>query len=113
MGRTKTDRDEAESYATAGPLARLFPCPTARILDQALLVGKMEQTIPMLGESTNLSYKTVEKVVKMLVSQGLMEKGRRIGNANTYVFQTENHLSQLLACASDMQLRHVKANSQP
>ncbi len=99
---------EAESYATAGPLTRLFPCPTARVLDQAPLVGRREQTIPMLCESTNLSYKTVEKAVKRLVNQGLMTKGRRIGNANTYVFETKNHLSQLIACATDLQLQHVK-----
>lgn len=106
------DASDTEEYAVSGPLTRLFDCPTARVLDQASLVGKMEQTISMLKESTNLSYKTVEKAVKKLLDQKLMEKGRRIGNANTYIFLTENHLSQLIACANKIQLEHVKEQSE-
>ena len=70
-----------EEKVTSGPLTRIFQNPTARVLDQSILVGNMEQTVPMLQESTNLAYKTVAKEVKRLVKIGLMEKSRKIGNA--------------------------------
>ena len=97
-----------EKYATSGPLTRIFRSATARVLDQMLIVGEMEQTISMLVESTNLSYKTVEKTVKMLISQGYMEQSRRVGNAQTYVFKIDNHLSTLMMCAQRMQLDYIK-----
>ena len=97
-----------EEYATSGPLTRIFGNAIARVLDQSLMVGRMEQTISMLVESTNLSYKTVEKTVKRLVEQGYMEQSRRIGNAQTFVFRTDNHLSALMACAQEIQLKHLK-----
>ena len=84
---------ENEVYATNDLLTKLFNFPTARILDQVQLVGNMEQTISMLKGSTNLSYKTVEKTVKQLQKMGVISPGRRIGNANTYIFCTESHLS--------------------
>lgn len=97
-----------EEYATSGPLTQLFQNVTARILDQSLIVGIMEQTISMLKESTDLSYKTVAKEVNRLVAQGYMEEGRKIGNAKTYRFRVDNHMSQLIACAQRMQLDRLK-----
>lgn len=46
-----------------GVLTRVFDGPTARILDQAIYSGDMEQTIPTLVESTGLSFKTAQKAV--------------------------------------------------
>jgi predicted transcriptional regulator len=113
-GRSSRTSDPiAEEYATSGPLTRLFENPTARVLDQALLVGRMEQTISMLRESTNLSYKTVEKVIDKLINEGVMGKGRKIGNAQTYVFRTENHLSTLITCADKMQKEHIAKTLEP
>ncbi|MHA1973321.1 MAG: hypothetical protein ACTSW1_10020 [Candidatus Hodarchaeales archaeon] len=89
-------------------MTQLFGNPIARILDQSVIVGKMEQTIAMLMESTNLSYKTVAKEVKRLVRMGYMEEGRKIGNATTYKFQVSNHLSGLIACAHKMQMERLK-----
>jgi len=59
-------------------------------------------------ESTNLSYKTVAKELKRLVEMGYMEEGRKIGNASTYVFRVDNHLSGLITCAHKMQLERLK-----
>lgn len=92
----------SEDYV--GQLTRVFQNSAAIILDQYLLVGNMEQTIPMLQESTELSYKTVAKEVLHLVSLGLMEESRRIGNAQTYRFKVDNHMSALIKCAHQMQL---------
>ncbi len=97
-----------EVNATQGPLTRIFQNPTSRILDQSILVGNREQTIPMLQESTNLAYKTVAKEVKRLVEMGLMERSRKVGNAQTYRFKVDKHLSSLIACAQDMQIEIIR-----
>ena len=41
------ERTEQEEYATRGPFASIFGGPVARLFDQALIVGKMEQTCPI------------------------------------------------------------------
>lgn len=97
-----------EEYATSGPLTPIFRNAIARILDQSLIVGRMEQTLAMFKESTNLSYKTVAKEVANLVTLGYMEEGRKMGNAKTFRFRVNNHLSQLIVCAQQMQLERLK-----
>jgi Fic family protein len=108
----KESTSTSEEYATSGPLTRLFKNPTARILDQSLLVGQMEQTIAMLMESTNLSYKTVEKTIKELVKIGYVKPGRKVGNAQTYVFRVDNHLSGLITCARNMQMEYLRKEAE-
>ncbi len=108
----KEKKEQAETfpeddYATSGPLTRLFRNATARILDQSMIVGKMEQTISMLAEATDLSYKTVSKEVDRLVAIGYMREGRKIGNAKTFSFNVDNHLSGLIACAQKMQIERL------
>ena len=93
-----------EEYATSGPLASIDDTPTARIIDQCLIVGKMEQTIGMLAELTNLSYKTVASVVRNLIGKDIMVESRKIGNAKTYCFLVENHLSSFVEAAQKMQI---------
>lgn len=70
-GVQETQIDEQEEYATRGPFASIFGGPTARLLDQALIVGKMEQTITILAESTNLSYKTTKEATRETGQNGL------------------------------------------
>src|SRR5438876_10304523 len=78
--RTKMPRNE-------GPLASLFGNPQgraiARILDQSVIVGNMEQTISMLADSTRLDYKTVQESLRQLERRRLVKKSRKIGNAQT------------------------------
>jgi len=93
----------AEEYATRGPFARIFGGPEARILDQALIVGNMEQTISIPAESTNLSYKTTKVALEKLEKMGFVTKTRKIGNAQAHRFLIENHLSGLLACGAEFQ----------
>jgi hypothetical protein len=95
--------DEAEEYAVRGPFASIFGGPVARVLDQALIVGNMEQTISILSESTNLSYKTTKEAIEKLVKMGFVAPTRRIGNAQAYRFLVENHLSAILACGAEIQ----------
>jgi len=42
--RLRKDSKDAEEYATRGPFTSIFGEPVARLLDQALIVGNMEQT---------------------------------------------------------------------
>jgi hypothetical protein len=95
--------DEEEEYATRGPFASIFGGPVARLFDQALIVGKMEQTIAILADSTNLSYKTTKEALEKLITMGFVTPTRKIGNAQAYQFQVENHMSGLLACGAEFQ----------
>jgi hypothetical protein len=95
--------NEQEEYATRGPFASIFGGPEARLFDQALIVGKMEQTISILAESTNLSYKTTKAALEKLIKMGFVVQTRKIGNAQAFKFNVENHMSQLLACGAEFQ----------
>ena len=94
--------------AQTGPLTSLFGDPhgraIARVLDQSILVGNMEQTVRMLADSTDLDYKTVQSSLRRLEGLGLVKKGRKVGNAQTYKFSVENHLHDLVSFARKMRL---------
>ncbi len=63
-------------YEEAGPLTNLFGSAEAKILDQSLIVGNMEQTVRMLSDSTGLSFKTVQKIITEFVNKGFMRPTR-------------------------------------
>jgi DNA-binding transcriptional regulator YhcF (GntR family) len=88
-----------------GPFDQVFGGPVARVLDQATYVGNMEQTIPMLAESTGLSFKTVQKAVRQLNGLGLIKRSRRIGNAQTYRFEVEHDMHELIAWAEHYKMK--------
>jgi len=69
-------------------LSDLFYCPVAKVLDQAMIVGNMKQTISSLASLTGLSHKTVRRAVDKLVEFGLMEKIIE-GKSEYYRFKTE------------------------
>jgi len=96
MGRVNLDSFE-------GPFSSVFRSPTARVLDEARIVGSMEQTVSMLSESTGLDYKTVKSVLQHLIRVGFVRKGRKIGNAQAYRFDVENELHPLLDWATQFQ----------
>jgi DNA-binding GntR family transcriptional regulator len=87
-----------------GPFTQVFGGPVAKVLDQAMYVGDMEQTVPMLVESTALSFKTVQKAVKQLNKLGLVKRSRKVGNAQTYRFDVRNDLHELIMWAEHLKL---------
>src|SRR2546428_12505982 len=89
---------------TDGSFYSLFGGPVARVLDEARIVGNMEQTVSMLSESTKLDYKTVQTALDRLTKHGMVQKSRRVGNAQTYRFNVENELHSLLSWAAECQL---------
>jgi DNA-binding Lrp family transcriptional regulator len=91
-----------------GPFTEVFGGPVARVLDQARIVGNMEQTIPMLAESTDLTFKTVQKAVEKLVKYGFVKRSRKISNAQTYRFDVEHDLHELLAWADHVNIRKMR-----
>jgi predicted transcriptional regulator len=97
-----------------GPLANLFGNPQgraiAKVLDQSVLVGNMEQTVRMLADSTDLDYKTIQKSLKRLERWGFVRKSRKVGNAQTYRFNVEYHLHDLVNFARKMQLTPIKGH---
>lgn len=107
METPEKKRNEKEEYATRGPFASIFVGPEARLFDQALIVGNMEQTVSILAESTNLSYKTTKEALEKLVKMGFVVQTRKIGNAQAYKFQVENHMGGLLACGAEFQRKRT------
>lgn len=90
-----------------GALTQVFGGPVAKVLDQAMYVGQMEQTIPTLVESTGLTYKTVQKAIVKLNKLGLVERSRKIGNTQTYRFDVETDLHELIAWAEKLEIRRL------
>jgi predicted transcriptional regulator len=92
-----------------GPLTKLFGNPQgraiAKVLDQSILVGTMEQTIRMIADSTDLDYKTIQKSLHRLEKYGFVKKSRKVANAQTYKFNVENDLHDLVSFARKIQLR--------
>lgn len=91
-----------------GPFAQVFGGPVARVLDQARIVGNMEQTVPMLVESTGLTFKTVQKAIAKLVKYGFVKRSRKISNAQTYQFDVEKDLHELLAWSDHVNLKQMR-----
>jgi hypothetical protein len=91
-----------------GALTQVFGGPTAKVLDQAMYVGGMEQTIPMFVESTGLTYKTVQKAVVKLNKLGLVKRSRKVGNAQTYRFDVRNDLHNLVMWAEGLKIERLR-----
>ncbi len=90
-----------------GVLTRVFGGPTAKVLDQAMYVGSMEQTIPMLVEATGLSFKTAQKAMLQLTKLGLVKQPRKIGNTQMYKFDTGNDLHDLISWAEKLKINRL------
>jgi len=91
-----------------GALTQVFGGPTAKVLDQAMYVGSMEQTVPMLVQSTGLTYKTVQKSVLKLNRLGLVKRSRKVGNAQTYRFDVRNDLHGLVMWAEGLKIERLR-----
>ena len=91
-----------------GTLTQVFGGPTAKVLDQAMYVGGMEQTVPMLVQSTGLTFKTVQKVVVKLNRLGLVKRSRKVGNAQTYRFDVRKDLHELILWAERLRIDRLK-----
>jgi predicted transcriptional regulator len=91
-----------------GVLTQVFGGPIAKVLDQAMYVGNMEQTIPMLVQSTGLTYKTVQKAVTKLNRLGLVKRSRRVGNAQTYRFDVGKDLHELVTWAERLKIECLR-----
>lgn len=100
---------ERKKELLKGPLTTIFGNPTAKVLDQSLLIGNMEQTISSLSKSAGLSYKTTCSTIKKLEQFGFIKETRKIGNAQAYAFEVSNDLHELLQCAATFQLRLLES----
>jgi len=91
-----------------GALTQVFGGPVAKVLDQAMYVGRMEQTVSMLVESTGLTYKTVQKAIVKLNRLGLVKRSRKVGNAQTYRFDVEHDLHDLVMWAERLKIERLR-----
>ena len=95
-----------DAYFDAGPFAAVIGkrIPMARILDQSLLLGSAEFTVSILAEGTGITFKTAKNCLAHLQKFGWVSTTRKLGNAQAYKFNAENHMSQLIKWATDFQL---------
>jgi hypothetical protein len=91
-----------------GVLSSIFGGPVAKVLDQCVYVGNMEQSIPMLVESTGLTFKTVQKAIIKLNKLGYVKRSRKIGNTQTYRFDVQNDLHELIAWAEKVPVKRLR-----
>jgi hypothetical protein len=85
-------------------LFTVFKNPIARVLDEARVVGSMEQTVSTLSEATKLDYDTVQSALHHLTKLGLVQPTRMVGNAQAYKFTLENGLQSLPDWTGRLQL---------
>ena len=97
---------EKDEYFDAGPFVTVMGrgIPMARILDQSLLLGSAEFTVSIIAEGTGLTFKTAKNCLKHLQDLRWVSTTRKLGNAQAYKFNAENHMSQLIKWATDFQL---------
>ena len=74
MQLPRDEPKDSEEYATRGPFTNIFDGAIARLLDQAIIVGNMEQTITILAESINQSYKTTKAHLRNLEKWALSRR---------------------------------------
>jgi DNA-binding transcriptional ArsR family regulator len=79
-----------------------------RILDQSLLLGRLEFTVSTIADGTDLTYRTVKEYLKRLEKNGFVLRTRKMGNAQAYRFAVENHMSGLLQWAIEFQSTRKK-----
>jgi len=73
-------------------------------LDEARVVGSVEQTVSTLSEATKLDYETVQSALGHLTKLGLVQPTRMVGNAQAYKFTLENGLQSLPDWTGRLQL---------
>src|SRR5207244_12148847 len=96
-GRTSLWREMKKvDTVVDGPFHSVFGGTVARVLDEARIVGNMEQTVSMLSESTKLDYKTVQTALDRCAKYGMIKKSRRIGNAIPKRVKDESDLNSPL-----------------
>jgi len=97
---------ERDEYFDAGPFVTVMGSgiPMARILDQSLLLGSAEFTVSIIADGTGLTFKTAKNCLEHLRELGWVAATRKLGNAQAYKFNAENHMSQLIRWATDFQL---------
>jgi hypothetical protein len=103
-------RLSSSAYVNAGPYATLLRGDAmGRILDQGLLLGRLEFTVSTIAEGTDLTYKTVKTYLDHLQKIGLVLPTRKLGNAQAYRFDVENHMSGLIEWGSRFQSMRNKS----
>ena len=77
--------------------------PMSRVLDQARMVGNVEQTVSMLSEATKLDPETVESVVQQLTRLGVAHPTRKIGNMQAYKFSIDQRIQAPVGVTGQLQ----------
>lgn len=77
--------------------------PIARVLDEARIMGDMEQTVSMLSEATKLDHEMVQSALQHLTKVGIVRPTRMVGNAQVYRFNVENGLHSRVDLTDQLQ----------
>jgi len=111
--RKAKERGERANF-DEGPMTMICGSAMGPILDQSLLLGNLEFTVSTLVEATGLTYKTVKSCLSRLEK---MKPGpwvtptRKLGNAQAYKFNVENHMSSFVKWATEYQMSRLNSES--
>jgi len=107
-------RLSASEYVNAGPFATLLRADAmGRVLDQSLLLGRLEFTVSTIADATDLTHKTVKSYLDHLQKIAFVLPTRKLGNAQAYRFDIENHMSDLIQWGSRFQNMRNKSRGVP
>jgi len=107
MQKTREQQD-------VGPMTMICGSAMGPVLDQSLLLGSLEFTVSTLAEATGLTYKTVKTCLDRLERmkpRPWVTRTRRLGNAQAYKFNAENHMSGFIKWATDYQMSRFNDES--
>ncbi|MBI4214791.1 winged helix-turn-helix transcriptional regulator [archaeon] len=66
-------------------LYRLFETPSAKILDLLITFRRFDYSLKDITEGTGVSFRTAQRVIPLLVKEGLIVKTRKEGKAQMYM----------------------------
>jgi DNA-binding transcriptional regulator GbsR (MarR family) len=82
------------NYNHNRPLESLFRNSISRILDFLILNQQFDYTASEMGKITRVPSHTIQRVLPHLVEKDLVKETRKVGNAKTYIFNTQSKLAE-------------------
>jgi hypothetical protein len=81
----KEKRNPKNPLELAGPFQRVFATPaSSKIIDFLVTYQEYDYSESDIARNTNLNFKTVSKVLKMLLSEGIVEHTGNSGQSKMY-----------------------------
>ena len=85
-----------ERIDDAGPLERIFPCSSSKILDHVITMKGFDYSASEISEISGVGFKTTLAIVHKLVEDNILLKTRNVGRAIMYKINSESPIAKSL-----------------